>query len=195
MSNTPANNEQFVTQEQFELITESEAKFILEHGEKQLKEINDTALQIVARSSALLTINVGFVVALIGFCMKKWAENNHLWDTELFVAFFLALYFSIIIIIISINLIPKSYQMLGADPADFFNTQSVFVKSNSSYRMIAIYTNEIIQIQKKLTHNKLKNEKRWWLFNLALLLLALAPIIVLLIYWIASFKVWNLISK
>lgn len=194
MSNSPINIEQFVTQEQFELISETEAKFILEHGEKQLKDINDTALQIVARSSALLTINVGFVVALIGFCMKKWAENKHLWDTELFVAFWLAFYFFSIIIIVSFNLIPKSYQMPGADPADFFNAQNVFVKSNSSYRMVAIYTNEIIQIQKKLTHNKHKNEKRWGLFNLALLLLALAPLIVLLIYWIASFKTWNLIS-
>ncbi len=51
--------EDFLDQEYFDLISEPEAKFILDHGEKQLKDILDTNLLIVNRSTTLLTLTVG----------------------------------------------------------------------------------------------------------------------------------------
>ncbi len=57
------DKESFISQEQFNLVSESEAKFILEHAEKQVKDLLDTSLLIVSRSTTLLTI----VVGLMGF--------------------------------------------------------------------------------------------------------------------------------
>ena len=193
MTGTCPDTPAFISQEQFELISEQEAKFILDQGEKQLKDINDTSLQIVSRSTTLLTINLGFIVALSGFCIKKWGDNNHQWDTALFIAFWLMLYLITIVATIFINLIPKSYYINGAEPADYFTAENVFVKTNSTYRMIAIYTNEIIQTQIRIKQNKMTNDKRWNVFNLTVLLLSLVPIVIILLYWISGFKTWNLI--
>jgi hypothetical protein len=193
MSATSSNDKSFISQTHFQLINESEAKFILEHGEKQLKDILETSLQIVNRSATLLTVAVGLIVALSGFCIKRWDENKHLWEQELFIALWFAIYLTVMVLVLFFNFIPRTYLIAGAEPADFFKTDEVFKETNSSYRMIAIYVNEITQAQIKIKHNKEINDKKWKYFNCAIYMICGVPLYILIIYWISTCQSWNLI--
>lgn len=178
------NEASFVSQEYFDLITEQEAKFILDHAEKQLKDILDTNLLIVSRSTTLLTLAVGLIVGLSGFCINRH-ETLHKWDELSFCAGWGALYIFIIAIIIAQNFIPKSYLIPGAEPKDFF-IDNVFNKKNAEYRLIAIYVNEIVQTQVKINYNKNTNDKRWHLFNISLFIIAATPLVFAGIYWLST---------
>jgi len=188
---TPEEDISFISQSQFQLINEPEAKFILEHAEKQLKDILDTSLQIVARSTTLLTIIVGVMIALIGFSIQNW-ETTNLWSQKLFIALWFTAYLGVIVFILFFNFIPKTYFIAGAEPADFFKSDEVFRKENSDYRMIAILVNEIIQAQLKIKRNKLANDKKWRNFNWAIYLIGSIPIYILIIYWVSTFQFLNL---
>lgn len=182
----------FISQKQFQLISIEEAKFILEHAEKQLKDILETSLQIVSRSTTLLTILIGLMIALIGFSIKNW-ETTHLWNQRIFIAVWFVCYLGVIVFVLFFNFIPKTYFIAGAEPADFFKTDEVFNLENSDYRMVAIYVNEIIQAQSKIKHNKSANDKKWKNFNWSIYLIGGIPIYIILIYWISTFKFLNLI--
>ncbi len=179
------NEESFISQEYFDLITEQEAKFILDHAEKQLKDILDTNLLIVSRCTILLTLTVGLIVGLIGFCINRH-ETIHKWDELSFLTGWGAVYIFIIALIIAQNFIPKSYLTLGAEPKDFF-IDRVFNKRNAQYRLTAIYVNEIVQTQVKITYNKNTNDKRWKLFNLSLFMIVLTPLVFAGIYGLAIY--------
>lgn len=174
----------FITQEYFELIDEKEAKFILEHGEKQLKDILDTSLLIAGRCATLLTLTVGLIVALIGYSVSHY-EASHVYNGLVFTSVWGAVYCFAIVLIIAMNFIPRSYLIPGAEPKDFF-VDRVFNAGNGDYRMVAIYVNEIIELQSKIDFNKKTNARRWSLFNLSILLLSLLPIVLGLLYWLST---------
>jgi hypothetical protein len=111
--------ENFISQKYFNLISEHEAKFILDHAEKQLKDILDTSLLIASRSATLLTLTVGLIVGLIGFSINRFETLQH-YDELIFTASWAAVYLFMIAVIIVLNFIPRSYLTLGAEPKDFF---------------------------------------------------------------------------
>lgn len=177
--------ETFITPEYFELITEQEAKFILDHAEKQLKDILDTSLLIANRSVTLLTLVVGLIVGLIGFSISHY-ETLHHYNELIFVSSWGAVYLFAAAVVIILNFVPKSYYVLGAEPKDFFEDR-VFNKANSEYRIVAIYVNEIIQTQIKINNGKRTNNNRWRLFNVSLFLIGSLPLIIGGLYWLSIF--------
>ena len=174
--------ETFITPEFFELITEQEAKFILDHAEKQLKDTNETNLIIASRSAQLLTITVGVVVAIMGFAVNRYLILQHA-DQMVITAAVAAAYLYGVCLIICFNLVPKSYFIAGAEPKDFFIPE-MFNNENADYRLIAIYVNEICEVQVKIKHNKKINARRWKLFNTSLFLIAGLPTVLALVYWL-----------
>lgn len=188
------DQDSFISQEQFNLIKVDEAKFILEHGEKQLKDILDTSLLIVTRSATLLTIIIGLIIALSGFWIKRWDDNKHLWDQPLFISLWVAIYLLVMTFTLLMNFIPRSYLIPGAEPADFFSEdKNVFKEENSDYRMIAIYVNEIVQAQIKIKYNKAINDERWQYFNCSIYMMCGLPIFISLMYWLSTSPIWSLI--
>jgi hypothetical protein len=176
--------EQFITNEQLQRISESEAKFILEHGEKQIRDILDTNKDIVARTITVLTIAVTILIALIGFSINRW-EKRHEWDHLLVSATIGAFYLISITTLILKNLLPKNYYIMGAEPRDFF-VDRVFNDANKSYRLTAIYVNEINECQKRITADKNNNEIRWKNLKHSLIMLFLVPLVLAATYIITT---------
>src|SRR5829696_7050173 len=102
------DNVDFITEEQYDLISEDEAKFILAHAEKQIKELLDTSLLIVSRSTILLTIIIGIKIGLIGFAINRW-EDQHRWDELLFTASWGIGYLFVMTFVLLDNFLPRSY--------------------------------------------------------------------------------------
>jgi hypothetical protein len=172
----------FISSHHFQQITESEAKFIFEHGEKQLKDILDTNKDIVTRTTTLLVVSVTIIVTLIGYSITRW-EKHHYWDSLLFSSVTGATYLFVAGLFILYNLLPKNYFTVGAEPKDFFSDR-VFNTANKNYRLVAIYVNEINECQKRIVANKILNEKKWSNYKWAIRMLYFLPIILGIVYLI-----------
>ena len=75
-----------------EKLTVEDAKFIFEQAEKLLKDINETNALIVSRTTTLITIVVGFMIALIGFIFNRAASAETFSDAQLLTAGITLLY-------------------------------------------------------------------------------------------------------
>ena len=162
-------------------LTKDEAKFILDHAEKQLKETLDTNLLIVNRTTTLLTVTIGFMVALVGFAVNRW-EKNSAFDSALATACTGLVYLFFMAILLCRNIQPRKYITLGAPPKAFFN-EALF-SLESDFRLIHIYANEIESYQTRINTNHTTNEERWRLFNTCLIWLAATPMILAALYLI-----------
>lgn len=179
----PLTMNRIISQEHYELIKVDEAKFILEHGEKELKELSDTSKDIVTRTTSVMTIAIAIIVALIGFAISRWDKNQR-WDELVVAAAVGAFYLFVSGTFILYNLTPKNYYGTGAEPKDLF-IDKIFNKDNESYRMIAIYVNEIIECQKRIKENKITNDKKWARYRRALWMLYFVPVVLSAAYFIA----------
>jgi hypothetical protein len=169
-------------------LTETEAKFILDHAEKQLKDTLETNILIVARTTTLLTVNVSFMIALVGFAINKWektpSSNEVIWT-----ACFGLLYLFVLALLLSRNIQPQKYITLGARPKSFF--VDGFYKIDEKDRLKYIYANEIQSYQVRIKENHIINEKRWKLFNLCLKWIVATPMVFAALYIITSY-IFNL---
>jgi hypothetical protein len=172
--------EQFVSDYYFQLIEEPEAKFILDHAEKMLKDTLDTNALIVTRVTTLTTVTSTLLIALFGFSIGRF--DAHKTDTLFVTAVVGIFYLFIIAIMLFLNIRPNAYFSVGAEPKDFFN-RALINKNNAGYRMISIYVNEIHEYQKRILYNKSINSKRWKLYKISLIMLVLTPIVLSLGYW------------
>jgi hypothetical protein len=175
--------EQFVTDYYFQLIEESEAKFIFEHAEKMLKDTLDTNTLIVTRVTTLTTVTSTLLIALFGFSIGRF--DIHKTDTLFITGVVGIFYLFIIAVMLFLNIRPNSYYSVGAEPKDFFN-RALINKNNASYRMISFYVNEIHEYQKRILCNKYVNNKRWRLYKISLSMLVVTPILLSIVYWILT---------
>lgn len=165
-------------------LNELEAKFILEHAEKQLKDSIDTSQIIVSRSTTLLSIISGIQIALISFVLKNVEECNFSSITKLGIItliWFLYLSFKL-----ASNLQGKNYHILGKEPKDMMNND-FFEEDNhtiNNNRLKSFYLAEIEDYQNKIEYNKNLNILRWYTFNNCLYKLLFSPIIFIVIYFI-----------
>jgi hypothetical protein len=171
--------DRFIMQDHYNKMTPEEAKFILDHAEKQLKDTLDTNALIIGRLTTLVTIATALLVGLLGYAVNR-ADTHSNKDRLVITAILGMFYLYIPTILIVINFMSKKYALLGAEPKDFFVAQ-LFNEQNNPY-LKAIYCNEIIQCQKRIKYNKKKNRRRWNLFNIALVLILLSPLALYLIY-------------
>lgn len=174
----------FITKEHIKQIDADQAKFILEHAEKHLKETLDGNSLIVTRTTTLLTITVGFMTALIGFGITRSATNGV--DAMAITAFIIMIYLYIVTLFLVDNIQPKTYITLGALPSDFF-TENFFGKHiPDNERLKYIYINEVNSIEKRIKENKATNERRWKLFRRCLYFVTATPMALLIVYLIAN---------
>ena len=173
--------ERFITEEQLKLLTEDQAKFILEHAEKQLKDTIDTNVAIVSRTTTVLTLMIGLMIALVGYVINRWEANKT--DELLQTGLVGSLYVLIIIFKLGEIFHPVTYLTVGAEPKDFFNDR-LFTPTNSLVRLRQIYVNEILEYQKRITANKATIDNRWRVFKSCISWMQLIPIVLLVMYLI-----------
>ncbi len=103
----------------YDTLTEAEAKFIFDQAEKQLRETSDAGNLVVSRTTNLLTLVSGILIALIGYLITKWQtifQINPLTITSLLgiCCLLIALYK------LTNNLIGKDYAVSGSEPKHLF---------------------------------------------------------------------------
>lgn len=162
------------------LITEQEAKFLLEHSEKMLKDTLDTNTLILSRVTNLTTVTSTLMIALFGYSLSRYVNQVKL-DNLLLTAVIGLAYLFFIAILLFKNVRPNAYYSVGSEPMVLF-TSNVFNERNRDYRMIVIYVNEIHEYQNRIAHNKSVNEKRWELYKIALILVVLTPVALTITY-------------
>ena len=177
------NDSQFVKPEYFDDLKPDEAKFLLEHAEKQLKETLDANTQVVTRTTTLLTICVGLMVGLVGFSINR-VEKLSKPDALLLTAIGSFLYLMIIAYKLSKNIRPNEYHSVGAEPKEFF-VPSMF-KPTITERLKCIYINEIESYQERIEKNKKLNNDRWAEFTSCLNLFLWSPVVFVGLYAIFS---------
>lgn len=173
------NRVEYFTEPFIKKLTSIEAKFILDHAEKQLKETLDTNLLIVSRTTTLLTITVGFMVALVGFGLNRW-EKLQVVDDLFLTATIGVVYLFFLAILLCKNIQPRKYITLGARPKSFFDKK--LFEIDSELRLIYIYANEIESYQTRIAINHSVNETRWRLFDKCLKCVVATPIVFIASY-------------
>lgn len=176
--------ESFISKEHIGKIDKDEAKFLLEHAEKHLKETLDGNNLIVGRTTTLLTITVGIMTALTGFAITRWASGNI--DSMVITAFIVIGYLYVITIFLVDNIQPKKYITLGAVPKDFFNVNFFGNLFPEGDRLKYFYLNEVNSIQGRIEENKTTNEKRWKKFRICLYFITATPVVLLVVFLITN---------
>jgi hypothetical protein len=161
-------------------ITLEDAKFIYDHAEKQLKEVNATSNIIVTRSSSLASVAAAALIALISYSINRW-DTKSCWDGILITSLFASVCLFYQCIILTLNLRGVDYKEIGAEPASLL-LESFYASSTDDERIIFFYINEIESYQTKMTLNKLINEKRWKRFHRSLWTLVFTPVFIALVY-------------
>lgn len=164
----------------FQDLKEQEAKFILDHAEKMLKDTLDTNTLIVSRVTTLTTVTSTLMIALFGYSINRYDTLHHV-DNLVVTAIAGLVYLLAIAILLFMNVKPNGYYSLGAEPKDLFN-KNLFFPGNRDYRIISLYVNEIHECQARIAFNKGVNEKRWNLYKTALVMLVFTPVLLTLVY-------------
>lgn len=166
-------------------LTENVAKFIFDHAEKQLKDLIDTGNIITTRTTTLITVVVGLLIAIISYFINRW-DTKQYFDSLTTTSIIVVIYLLVICFYLRMNILPKEYAVPGAAPKLFFKDSIFGEKSDEQNRLRNLYINEIESYQKRIEHNKATNNERWKHYNQALLLVVLLPIVMPVIFFIIS---------
>jgi len=176
-------SDRFIMQDHYNRMELEDAKFILDHAEKQLKDTLDTNTLIIGRLTTLVTITTALLIGLMGYAVTR-VDTHSPKDCLFITAVSGIFYLYIPATLIVVNFMSKKYALPGSEPKDFFVDQT-FADQNKPY-LKAIYCNEVIEYQKRIKYNKKKNNRRWNLFNIALILILLSPLALYLIYTLVT---------
>ncbi len=168
--------------ENIEKCSTEQAKFIFEQGEKLLKDITDTNVLIVTRTTTLITITVGFMLALVGFLFSRYIKVETLVDAELITCFLTILYIFNLCRILVKNIQGQEYHVVGTEPKKLFTDPYFDEEQTQGEKMKFFYINEIAVCQDKIKMNIQTNDKRWALFNRALQSLLYTPLIIVFFF-------------
>ena len=176
-------DDHFITPEYLKLLSENEAKFLLDHAEKQLKDILETNNLITGRTTMLMTVTVGITITFLGYAITKTIEAK--FGVLALTAALIVAYLIIALFYMGRNFAPTSYMTAGAEPKQFF-IDNVFNDDNAQYRLKAIYANEIEQYHYRIVENKKTNDHRWEIFNKSYNMVKFMPIVMAGTYGLAK---------
>jgi 4-amino-4-deoxy-L-arabinose transferase-like glycosyltransferase len=173
-----------ISPENEDKITKDEAKFILDQAEKSLKEIGDLSKEIVGRSTTLISIVSGVLIAIVAFIANKW-ETKGQFDSTLVTAILLAFYLFFICFRLTRNFKAQDYYPLGTEPAKLM-VNDFFTAPTEEKREIWFYIAEIKRCQIKIEINRERNNERWKNFNKDLGKVIQIPVGALIVYVILT---------
>lgn len=168
-----------------EKLTLNDAKFLFEQAEKFLKDSVENSNLIVARTSSLITLLAGTLVALIGFVISKL--NLEYIDALTITAIVGAIYIYILVFDAFENTKPQIYLIPGALPKDLFADPFFMEGITEEKRIIHFYVSEIENYQFKIEKNNELNKIRWKRYGRLLHAILLLPLILGLSFFIAWF--------
>ncbi len=170
----------FLTDEQIIKVSQDELNFIYQHCEKELKDTIDTAGIITSKTTTLLTVTVGLLAALIGYSLNRWEKVIEL-DAFMISSLEGCGYLFMLSILLSFNIIPRTYYALGGDPKTFFSEQ-LFKYRKAKTRIKMYYINEIESYRRRTLMNINMNRERQMMYKTCYIGLVLTPVVFILVY-------------
>jgi hypothetical protein len=172
-------------------LTLEDSKFIFERAEKSFNDTIDTSKRILERSSSLLTLVSGLMVAMVAYSVKKWVDCPA-FDSILITTMLAIVYLFVLgIFYIFPNIKPKLYTLPGTEPKKYFVEALFNATPPPQGRVLFLYINEIRNLQKGITNNSLLNKKKWRRYKTALNLVFASPLIFIGLYLITRIFVNN----
>lgn len=177
-----------------EKLTLNDAKFLFEQAEKFLKDSVENSNLIVSRTSSLITLLAGTLVALIGYVISKLNLNNHYPFWNNINPLVVAAVTGIIYVYIGIydafeNTKPQVYLIPGALPKDLFADAFFVAGIEADKRIIHFYVSETENYQFKIEKNNELNKVRWNRYERLLKAIVFLPLILCVVY----LTVWGLL--
>ncbi len=170
-------------------VSDIHAKFIFDQAEKQVKETSDAGNNIVTRSTTLLTLIAGLLIALFGYGFSQWfalsKQFDHIVYSTFLTCIYTGVYLFIIIVLLTYNLFGKDYAIIGSEPKSLFK-DLFFDKNKADDIIIHFYVSEFVQYQQRIATNKEINNSRWKKYHLALIMIVIVPVIIFLIFVIIN---------
>ena len=174
-----------------EKLTINDAKFLFEQGEKFLRDSVENNNLIVSRTSSLITLLTGILVALIGYVISK--INGNRIEPLVNTAIVGILYVYILIYDAFENTGPKNYLIPGALPKDLFADAFFIDGISEDKRIIHFYVSEIENYQFKIEKNNQLNKARWNRYDRLLKAVGALPLVLTLVYLI-NWALFTIIS-
>lgn len=171
-----------------EKLTINDAKFLFEQAEKFLRDSVENSNLIVSRTSSLITLLAGILVALIGYVISK--INGNKIEPLLITAILGIVYVYILIYDAFENTKPKVYLIPGALPKDLFADAFFMEGISEEKRIIHFYVSEIENYQFKIEKNTELNKTRWNRYARLLKAVVALPLILAMVYFI----IWALFT-
>jgi uncharacterized membrane protein YbhN (UPF0104 family) len=168
-----------------EKLTTDDAKFLFDQAEKFLKDSVENSNLIVTRTSSLVTLLVGSLIALIGYVISKF--NLQRFDALTITAMIGMVYVYILVYYAFENTKPRVYLIPGALPKDLF-ADAFFVEGiENEKRIIHFYISETENYQFKIEKNNELNKIRWKRYANLLKATVLSPLVLAAAYFITWF--------
>lgn len=165
-----------------EKLTSDDAKFLFDQAEKFLKDSVENSNLIVSRTSSLITLLAGTLIALIGFVISKF--NLKSIDALTIAAIIGVIYVYILIYNAFENTKPQVYLIPGALPKDLFADAFFIDGITDEKRIIHFYVSEIENYQFKIEKNNEINKIRWNRYARLLKAIVYLPLILAVAYFI-----------
>ncbi len=154
-------------------------------AEKFLKDSVENSNLIVSRTSSLITLLAGTLVALIGFVICKF--NIKTIDALSITAMIGVVYVYVSIYNAFENTKPQVYLIPGALPKDLFANAFFVAGITDVKRIIHFYVSETENYQFKIEKNNELNKIRWKRYADLLKATVLLPLLLSAVYFIAWF--------
>jgi len=167
-------------------LTLEDSKFIFEQASKAFDDTIETSKKILDRSTTLLTLISGVLIALVTYCVKKW-DTAATFDSLLIAAILAVIYFFWVgVFFVFPNIKPNDYTLPGTQPKKYFVDKLFNVNPPSKGRILFLYIIEIKNLQQGITYNRTVNEKRWRYYKTSLNLVFISPIVITTIYLLTN---------
>src|SRR5689334_15731635 len=85
-STAELSRDKFITDKYHDMLSENEAKFILDHGEKVLKDTLDSNSMVMSRMSSVMSLASAAFLGLWGYVLNKLTDSKV--DTAIMLAAF-----------------------------------------------------------------------------------------------------------
>ena|ERR1022692_698591 len=160
-------------------------KFALAEAEKQLVDTIDTSQVIVARTTILITLVSGLMIALVGSVISMKISDKPINHQIVSSAILLFIYLLPISFFLMKNILGQSYFIHGGEPKDLF-IEGFYKTTAPKEKITLMYLiSQLKDCQEKIDNNKISNQNRWGIFNLSLKLVFFTPIAMVVFYFVS----------
>lgn len=160
-----------------------ELKLIFNQAEKRLDGTIKEGETIASRTTTMVTLMAGLLIALSGYTISIWKGFSALAAKD-WVAIVGCLYILGLLIYIVGNIVTHRYFLTGSQPQDLVNATYDDDEIPRNKMLLLLYLNEIEEYNDRIANNSTLNRRGWHRYRICIRLLLFFPFILALLYQI-----------